>query len=374
MRHALEFVLAGLIGTGIGFAQDEPKSAPRTDEVVARFHDGTTLRRIVLQESVEIQTKYGKLAIPVRDIRRIEFGIYSSPEDVKKVAAAIRNLGAEDFQLREAAGKELIALGARAHAALLEAARSGDQEVARRAQEVLDRLREQVPEELLRRKPEDVIRTADCVLTGRIQAPTLKVRTPLFGDMQLKLADLRSIHTISETQLTVDAARHGSAPDQWLDTGFEVDAETGLTIVAGGRVDLSPQAAGQAVCDADGNPNFGQTNTGIPFGALIGRIGERGEAFYIGKRFQGRPGQAGRLYLQIVSIPGAGGSTGTYKVKLTADPGVAEGPRGIPGQLGGPPRAIGDPPAGVLPPQPPKVIPAPGPATVVPALPNGGGL
>src|SRR5437868_7550238 len=45
------------------------KDATRLAEV--RFTDGSIVRMIVLQESLEVVTKYGKLTIPANDIRKI---------------------------------------------------------------------------------------------------------------------------------------------------------------------------------------------------------------------------------------------------------------------------------------------------------------
>src|SRR5437667_252781 len=38
-------------------------------------------------------------------------------------------------------------------------------------------------------------------------------------------------------------------------------------------------------------------------GTLLGRVGENGEAFLIGDRFDGAPERDGKLYLQIMSSP-----------------------------------------------------------------------
>lgn len=312
-------------------------------EVEARFHDGTVVRRVLLKESLEIVTRYGALTVPPADIRRVEFGLHVSDEAAKKIEQAVKKLGSEQFDEREAASKELIAFGARAVQALTEAAKSKDQEVARRAQTSLERIVETVPEEQLRLKPEDVVYAKDCVLTGRIKTPTLKAKTEYFGDLQFKLSDLRSIHStaVSKAEVTVDAAKFGNNLDKWVDSGFTVEADTGLVITAAGQVDLVPQQPGQFVSGPDGNPNAGQVGIGqfaVSIGALMGRIGEKGEPFIIGSRFEGRVAQGGKLYLLIVPVVGGGNpASGSYKVKASAGPQLV--PVGREGaQPGGQPR------------------------------------
>lgn len=319
------FGLVGLVIAGICFAQGE-MPAPKPHEVVIRFLDDTTVRRAILQDSVEIVTKYGKLAVPVSDISRIEFGRHISEETAKKVADAIKRLASDNFPLRDAASNELVALGFQAYPFLVEAGKvSTDNEVLQRVQAAILAIQEQVPEELLRLKPDDVICTRESVFTGRIASPTLKVRTVYFGELSLKLEDLRSIHSMSssgQATATVDAAKHAGTKDQWKDSGFIVEPDIGLVITASGQIDLLAQQAGQVMSQPDGNPAGRMPGQAFAPGTLLGRIGENGEVFAIGSRFEARTQQGGKLYLSIQPYPRSNGATGNYTVKIVAGPNV----------------------------------------------------
>ena len=168
--------------------------------------------------------------------------------------------------------EELVALGSRAYPALQAAAKSPDKEVATRAAAALERIREELPEEELRFKEEDVIHTRDCVLAGRIAGPSLKGHTANFGELPLKLADLRALCAsgVSKALIKVDAAQLGNSSEKWLDTGFDVDADTGLVILGSGQVDLFPQQAGQHVSGPDGYPGAGANGRYLP-GTLLGQ-------------------------------------------------------------------------------------------------------
>src|SRR5437870_9251560 len=107
--HVIFFVLLGLVGPRM--SAEEPAKTPAAVEMVARFHDGTTLRKAILQESVPISTRYGKLTVPVGDIRRIDFGLHIAADTADKIEQAVRNLGSSKFPLRDAASKELVAHG-----------------------------------------------------------------------------------------------------------------------------------------------------------------------------------------------------------------------------------------------------------------------
>src|SRR6516165_4021514 len=78
------------------------------EEVSAYFHDGTVVRKVTIQDSIELLTKYGKLTVPVRDIRRIDFGLHLSAETARQIEEAVRQLGSEKFTERQAASKQLV--------------------------------------------------------------------------------------------------------------------------------------------------------------------------------------------------------------------------------------------------------------------------
>ncbi len=204
-------VCACLLAAGQGLAQlaaptapkppdppREPRPAPAEgadDEVTVCLHDGSVVRKVALPGSVELQTKYGKLTIPVRDVRRIEFGFRLSAEAEKQIDEAVRQLGGGQFRQREAAARRLLELGARAYPALLRAAQSKDVEVARRAGGLVQLIQQSVPPDQLQLRPHDTVVTAECVLVGRLAGDSIRGKTKSFGEIQLKLTDLRSVHS-----------------------------------------------------------------------------------------------------------------------------------------------------------------------------------
>jgi hypothetical protein len=293
-----------------------PKEAKPT-EIIAYFHDGTVIQKAVLEENVEITTRYGKLGVPITDIRQIDFA-HRLPEDLaRKIELAIKHLGSDQYSQREAAEKELIAIGKQVYPALQQAAQSKDKEVARRSQNALEKIRAAVPEEELRFRSDDVIYTRECVLTGKIEVQALKARTKKFGEMKFNLVDLKSIYSVAKNvaEVAVEAAPFQTNPERWHDTGLHIEAGMDLAVSATGKVDLSAQQPGVHVAEPDGYRS-GQ-NMGYPLGTLLGRIGEKGQIFVIGKRYDGRPTQSGKLYVYIVPIQNEA-PKGSYKVKATA--------------------------------------------------------
>ena len=61
----------------LGHAQQpaaSKESSPKIAEV--RFGDGSVVRMTLLQDQLEVMTRYGKLSIPITEIRRVEFGLH----------------------------------------------------------------------------------------------------------------------------------------------------------------------------------------------------------------------------------------------------------------------------------------------------------
>src|SRR5262249_5429184 len=138
----LTLVLGGALAAPTPDVKDKAVRAPAPADVT--FADGSTMRVTLVSESVEVETKYGKLTIPAADVQRIAFA-FRSPDDVaKKVKTAVQRLAENNFEEREAATKELREFGLRAYPALEEAAKSTDAEVAKRAAGLLEEIRAKV--------------------------------------------------------------------------------------------------------------------------------------------------------------------------------------------------------------------------------------
>jgi hypothetical protein len=326
--------LIPLLCPGVLLAQQEggtdAKNADKKDEAEILFANGSTVRMALLQEKIEVQTRYGKLEIPLADIQRIEFGVHLTPDVAKRVEAGILKLGSSQYAEREDGARELAALGANAYPALLKALKSTDQEVVRRSEKILTDIRGRIPEKELRSREEDLVVTPGFTVVGRIVSGALKGKSEYFGSVQLQLPQLRHLrhlHNPGEIQLSIDAAQYGSAHGQWMDTGMSVEGNTSLLIVASGTIDIYPQTPGQYVSTPKGYGNIVMTpgakvaptptNMRNYSGALFGRVGDSGDAFYVGERFEGAPGREGRLFLHIVPSPWNNASSGTYQVKVT---------------------------------------------------------
>jgi hypothetical protein len=310
-----------LVLAGSARIMGQEQNSPRANLAEVRFGDGSIVRMTLLQENLEVQTKYGKLTIPLQEVRRVEFGLHVPPDMNQQINQSIKRLASDVYKERDLASKDLVQVGHFAFPSLQRASRSSDQEVAYRAVSVIKQISERVSPDLLKLRDEDVISTAEFTVIGKITSQTIKANSPHFGDVSLKLSELRTMHMRQhggKLDLIVDAAKHGSSLDQWCDTGITVDAGQRIQVTSDGSVDLWPQGPGQYLAAPKGYNTAGKGGQFMA-GALVGRIGENGKAFYLGDRYEGSAGEEGRLFVLIVPSPWNNASAGQYRVRIQTD-------------------------------------------------------
>jgi hypothetical protein len=323
-------------------AKEAPAARPVPFPVEVRFADDSSVKAALQDKTIDITTRYGKLTVPVGEIRSIELGMRIPPETAKRIDAAVAKLGSQTFADREAASAELLELREMAYPALQQASRSPDAEISKRAKEAIKTLGETVPSDKLHPPRHDTVAAVDFTIIGHIDTQTLKARTPYFGETNLKLAEVRSLRwgpSEREKKLSVDAGRYGIQTEVWLDTGLTVRSGATLQVTATGTVDLRPTDPGTMVAGPDGRGmgRGGRGGGGFPGGAagggggrgfgrgsglqspgiLLGRIGEFGRTFIIGSQYDGTAPEEGKLYLRIVPTAAGEEPAGTYEVKVT---------------------------------------------------------
>jgi len=290
--------------------------------VEMRLGDGSTVRMTFTQPNIELVTKYGRLTIPAAEIRRVEFG-FRYPEGAEaKIGELIARLGDGNFKKRETASVELLAFREMAYPALKSAMKSSDAETAKRASELVAKLEDKLPPEKLKFRDFDQIVAIDFTARGKIEAKTLLGHTPYFGEVKLEIAELRSLRSVAfggETTVQIDSTKHLDAVhSEWLDTEVELGGDTPLEIVASGRVGLHRDGGAEYMCGPKGHPSY--SNGTHLAGALLGRLGNSGEIFVIGEKYNGVPKGSGRLFIRMAHSQWPGLATGSYKVVITPNP------------------------------------------------------
>jgi hypothetical protein len=211
-----------ILVTSIAFGQENSKAGQEKDQpkkttstagaVEVHFVDGSTMKVVLRDDKIELETTYGKLLIPIADVHRIEFGLRISDDVRKRIDMAIADLASSEYRRRQAAAGELLALKEKAYPALVKAARAKDAEASRRAEEILEKMREGTSEDALDIPPHDVVQTASSRIAGQVKGDLLRVNTLPFGDQQVKLADMRLLRTAAAVERE-SAPAGGGLPD-----------------------------------------------------------------------------------------------------------------------------------------------------------------
>ncbi|MGE3806565.1 MAG: hypothetical protein AB7K24_18010 [Gemmataceae bacterium] len=327
MRSPFAIALAALVVyvSTLPSADEKPEAKPEhsPNEVKVRFADGSVVNMLLLQDFLEVSTRYGKLRVPVNEVQKIDFGLHYPDGLETRINTLITKLGSENFKDRETAIDELVGQGVYAFPILEASRKHKDVEIARNVEIALQRLREKLPAEKLEVGRQDVLVTPTFTIAGHIETPLIKARTAYFGDMQLKVTDLRGIVWLGagggEAEVVVDAIKYGGInTNEWMDAGITVESGVNLTLNASGQVDLRPDIPGRFMTGPKGmlNNNFGG-NGPHPPGALLGKIGESGTVFVVGEKYTAKNDKKGKLYLRISPSPYENCS-GAYNVKIKA--------------------------------------------------------
>ena len=212
--------VAELAGIDAPLVQKQPFEARAVEVTLA---DRSVLRLYLADEIIEIATPHGNLRIPAEDVMRVEFAQRPPPEIAELIDQKLAQLKDGDPDVQKAAGAELVAMGEPAYLALSKAANGGDPNLAPQAAKVLEQLKKALPkQDRATIRGSDFIVTPDTRVAGQIVNPYLKIRTPQFGDLQLKLADARSLRhqsLIGVTEVVVEDVN--SQPDPGNLTSFE---------------------------------------------------------------------------------------------------------------------------------------------------------
>lgn len=333
MKHATFAPWFCLLALPVAAAAQPGDAPPRPPRVVVQFVNGSNVVMSLLQDAIDVDTQFGQLKIKTSSIRYIDFGLHTPPEEERHIQQAFMKFTSSNYRDREAAAGKLLELGPYAFLPLQELAKNADLDTAERIKDLLARLRQKYAAAQLRDARDDRLQTTKFPVVGRVLTESIKAKADYFGELELKpgqLLSMRWLDGAGQSEVSIDAAKFGSGPDQWMDTGFQVESYLDLSVRASGKVDLCPQSPGDYVTGPNGiaGPEAaallgGNLRAALAAqqspGALAGRIGEKGTPFIIGERYQGRPTGAGKLYLHIIPSPyGGNGSTGVYRVAISS--------------------------------------------------------
>ncbi len=284
---------------------EKPSIGPR--EIRFILWDGSVVRGNVGYSAIHVQTKFGRLEVPVENIVTLRPGMESLPDIQKQIQENVEKLGDKEFKVREKAKLELIGMGTQ----ILEVVKSvndgGSAERKKNLQAVLEAIvelsadaSEVNPSDAGPLIGEDSITTPTFTIVGRIEEKEFELTTQ-YGILRVQLADIKSADrswSISadaiEKKLDVSATAFFQRTP--ATTKIRVNPGDKVTIRAEGRTNWA--SWGDVTSGPDGIGTHGSWN-GFNCGKLVARIGKSGEFVGVGEKNTFVAKTGGELFLGI---------------------------------------------------------------------------
>lgn len=316
---------------------EEPDRKPATPlgprQIKLFLNDGTIIAGDLTIDYFNVETEFGNLKIPVAKLRKLTPGLDSTPGRAEKIAKLVADLGADDYKVREEAHRELLDMGVGVRAELERYAADENAERRRHIAEINKALEEQAIE--LAEEGEDAsqswirqdtVVTTDFTVIGKVSPSQLTV-TSKFGTLNVSVADLLRAERIenekSSLRKTIAVEGANLVQRSFKSSGIRVEAGDRITVKADGFIVMTPWGGDQQ-STPDGGLNWGQYAAGIPSGALIARIGDKGPIVKVGRSTTFTAKQSGVLQFAVAmqnQYANEGYNyPGKYDVRIRVDP------------------------------------------------------
>jgi hypothetical protein len=306
---------------------------PGPREVRLELWDGSVLTGDLGIDSIHIDTKFGTLEVPVSNIQFLRPGLESIPEMKAKIAGLVEQLGDKEFQNREKAHRDLLAMGLTIRSQLRSFADGGSAERKKHLQTLTEEIEELAEDEDPTQAAnaalelEDSITTGDFTIVGRIRETEFALKTR-YGDLQVRLQDIRS----GDRATGKSASAVRKSIDIEATAFFQRDpAKTRIRVKAGDRISIRATGTvnwaswGNMASSPEGIGNQGQWN-GMNCGALAARIGKGDDVIKIGEKADFVAKSSGELILGIAMQDNFASQegyqwTGKYTARIVVEPG-----------------------------------------------------
>lgn len=315
------------LGTSPAFTSGGTKSRPAakgglTVQLLTR--DGKSVEGDVTATTLDLATGGKVRKIALRDVLSVAFGAPASPTEAAHITADLATVSANtDRAARDLAVGELTDIGLPVMTPLLDSYKDTDMHQPYPLYRLFARIMPGYADEADRSV--DLVRLADgSALRGKVLLPDTQVMSLAVNGTTLPVpfaAVRRLAVRRKEVVRTFDLqALYHCVQIEYLDSGVAVGADSKIDETAQGVVRLSWNADGW-LSDADGlkvpGPHY-NTNLydGMPYGAILGRIGAGGPRFLIGRHFSKAAPATGRLYFCVNDSPHWQNNLGSFRVKL----------------------------------------------------------
>ena len=295
------------------------------------LRDGDVISGQAQMKSVTLETKYGKLVIPIKDVNEIEVGVSPDNANKTKYINLAKQLASGTEELAKKAFDQLLdaPIGA---IPILEEFAFSDESVelvylpGYSLNEVINALKGKY--NLQNYSPEDIISiNYQYRMGGQYNFKNISLKTE-FGTLNIPKEKISKIEVFyndpNNKNLTFKliASKHisGNPDGGWLRTGIYVKAGQTITINASGIITLASLSNNQYTPDGKSDETYDGdyiAKDNYPtYGNVVFKIGESGEIQKAGSHYTGVASRSGVLYLSIYETVYNPANKGYYIVKV----------------------------------------------------------
>ena len=308
------------ISTLFTFAQKEV-------DVKLYLRDGNILTGKTKITSVEVQTKYGKIVVPIKDLSSIELGIPADDKNKTNIVSKLKALQNADEKTAESLFKSLTEMPISTIPVIDAFLFSDDYNAdayngSYTPENVLSELKAKYNVGTAYSQNDVVYFDDDYKIGGTYNFKSLSLTTE-YGNLTIPREKIEKIESqyidpnAKDKRFKLAASKNisSNATGGWLKTGISLKAGQHFSISATGEIVLA--SLSNEKYNPDGKVGVAPTVGTYPsYGNLVYKIGDAGTTMKAGSKFSGVAEASGMLYLSIYETVYNASNTGYYSVKV----------------------------------------------------------
>lgn len=307
--------------------------AQKPAEVMVKLRDGSNVSGTTSLADINLQTDYGKLVIPVKNVNSIQVGIPNDKQVSDKALSYLKQLNNSSEDIKKGAYEELVKLGIKAIPAI--------ENFTSDPKNIIEYSGDYTPDNALNEikslasvdagvSNKDIISIDNQYTMGGIyEFSKLDVKTE-YGNLSIPKEKIKTIDIsyINESgsnefsfKLLASKNISGNTTGGWLKTGIMLKSGQKFNITAAGEVSLASLSNQKyhpnGGTDAYASDVLNDASTYPTYGNVVYKIGEQSTTpLRAGAKFTGSSPVAGMLYLAIYETVFNAANTGSYSVKV----------------------------------------------------------
>lgn len=294
------------------------------------LRDGSIYNGSITIKNVDLQTDYGKLLIPIKNVSSIDVGLVPNRTNKTKLENLAAQLSNDNEETRKIAYDELLKIKPSEIYVLMDFLYSDKYTPPTDGTYSLDQLVSELNStfNLSNNVGEKDIISIDgeYVMGGIFTFPSTEIKTE-FGALTIPKEKMLKIEITyvpssgNETSkiINLPASKYisGNANGGWYRTGVNVKKGQRIFISATGEVTLASLSNAKYTPKGAAGTAEGTTEGTYPtYGQLVFKVGEAGQVYTAGSKYNSAMPESGMLYISIYETVYNAANTGSYNVTI----------------------------------------------------------